>query len=349
MENNLKVENNVVNENKRRGKKKLLLLLLLLLVTGVLLGTSTYAWFTANKKVSVNDIKVNVAAKNGIQISVDGTSWKSIVQTSDLLDATGKYAAAVNQIPDTGSSISPVSTVGNIDASGKMEMYLGDVVSDETTGDYILTSKKETETHGSTGSFIAFDVFFKVEEDTPVWITPDSGVTTDDAVDTGIKNATRMAFIMLGNTTAGDTLTNIQGLNAGTSATKYIWEPNFDVHTAAAVNHAYDTYGLNTTTSDAAALPYSGVKAEFEDAAKISVKVPAGTTHATKYADQFGAVTPDFQTKVGFTNNLSAFTLTAGVTKMRVYMWVEGQDVDCENGASGANITYSLSITSENE
>ena len=30
-------------------------------------------------------------------------------------------------------------------------------------------------------------------------------------------------------------------------------------------------------------------------------------------------------------------------------MWVEGQDVDCENGASGANITYSLSITSENE
>lgn len=350
MENkNLNIENNVVNENKRRGKKKLLVLLLLLLVTGVLLGTSTYAWFTANKKVAVNDIKVNVAAKNGIQISVDGTTWKSIVQTSDLIGATAKYAAAVNQIPSESNSISPVSTVGNVDADGRMEMYLGDVIADEDTGDYVLKSTKETEVHGQTGSFIAFDLFFKVEEDTPVWITPDSGVTTDDVVDSGIKNATRMAFIMLGNTTAGDTLENIQKLNAGTSSTKYIWEPNYDVHTAAAVNHAYDTYGLTTTTADAAALPYSGVKAAFDETKKVSVKVDNTTTHATKYADYFGKVEPDFQTVVGFNTNLEAFTFTAGITKMRVYMWVEGQDVDCENGASGANITYSLSITSENE
>ena len=228
-------------------------------------------------------------------------------------------------------------------------MYLGDVIADEDTGDYVLKSTKETEVHGQTGSFIAFDLFFKVEEDTPVWITPDSGVTTDDVVDSGIKNATRMAFIMLGNTTAGDTLENIQKLNAGTSSTKYIWEPNYDVHTAAAVNHAYDTYGLTTTTADAAALDYSGVKAAFDETKKVSVKVDNTTTHATKYADYFGAVEPDFQTVVGFNTNLEAFTFSAGITKMRVYMWVEGQDVDCENGASGANITYSLSITSENE
>ena len=28
-------------------------------------------------------------------------------------------------------------------------------------------------------------------------------------------------------------------------------------------------------------------------------------------------------------------------------MWVEGQDVDCENTASGGNIIYSLQITTE--
>ena len=348
--------NNVKNENieiaeetvekRKSNKKRLLLLLLLLLVTGVLLGTSTYAWFTANKKVAVNDITVNVAAQNGIQISVDGTSWKSIVQTNDLLNATAKYAAAVNQIPSTTNSIAPVSTIGNIDATGKMEMYQGDVISDETTGDYLLTSTKKTETSGTEGSFIAFDLFFKVEEDTPVWITPDSGVTTDDAIDTGIKNATRMAFVMLGNTTSGDTLENIQKLNAGTSATKYIWEPNYDVHTSAAVNHAYDTYGLTTTTTGATALPYSGVKAAFTKDDKVSVKVDNSTTHATKYSSYFGGVTPDYKTVAEFDTNLEAFT--AGITKVRVYMWVEGQDVDCENSASGGNITYSLSITSEN-
>lgn len=28
-------------------------------------------------------------------------------------------------------------------------------------------------------------------------------------------------------------------------------------------------------------------------------------------------------------------------------MWVEGQDVDCENSASGGNITFDLKISTE--
>ena len=36
------------------------------------------------------------------------------------------------------------------------------------------------------------------------------------------------------------------------------------------------------------------------------------------------------------------FSLTAGVTKMRIYMWIEGQDIDCENYATGASISYNL-------
>ncbi|MGM9879249.1 MAG: hypothetical protein ACI31R_04420 [Bacilli bacterium] len=336
------------NENRERKKKKLLLLFLLLLVTGILVGTSTYAWFTANKTVAVNDISVNVAAQNGIQISVDGTSWKSIVQTTDLLNASAKYSAAVNQIPSTTNSIVPVSTVGNINTNGRMEMFAGDVKTDADSGDYILTATQENEANGTTGSFIAFDLFFKVDEDTPVWITPNSGVTTSDVNDTGIKNATRMAFVMLGNTAAGSDLATIQALNAGTSATKYIWEPNYDVHTAAGVSNAYDTYGITTTQTGGSLLPYSGVKAAIAEENKVFLKVAAPATHATTYGTYFDAVTPNFQTVEGFDANFSAFTFTKGITKVRVYMWVEGQDVDCENGASGGNVTYSLQITSEN-
>ena len=46
--------------------------------------------------------------------------------------------------------------------------------------------------------------------------------------------------------------------------------------------------------------------------------------------------------------NLSAeeniFTLSAGITKARVYMWIEGQDVDCENTASGTDISFNLQL-----
>lgn len=341
-------EDNVRKPEKRR--KRLLLLFLLLLVTGVLLGTSTFAWFTANKTVAVNDIQVNVAAQNGIQISVDGTSWKSIVQTSDILNATTKYAAAVNQVPSSANSLAPVSTAGNIDSNGRMEMYLGDVKTNATTGDYILTATKDEEVANATsGSFIAFDLFFKVDANSPIYFTPNTRVVTSDANDTGIKNATRMAFVMLGNTTTGASLANIQALNAGTSAVKYIYEPNYDVHTAAAVNNAYDTYGITTTTTGGSLLAYSGVKAPIPESAAIPLKVPSSTTHATSYSSYFDPVTVNYSTIAGFSNNFSGFTLNAGITKVRVYMWIEGQDVDCENSASGGNVTFGLQLTTENE
>ena len=38
-------------------------------------------------------------------------------------------------------------------------------------------------------------------------------------------------------------------------------------------------------------------------------------------------------------------TLAEGITKIRVYMWVEGQDVDCENNASGTDIGFNLQFT----
>ena len=347
-----KVDTSIVNEeveDRRKDKKKrLLLLLLLLLITGIVLGSSTYAWFTANKTVAVNDIQVNVAAENGIQISVDGTSWKSIVQTTDINNAINTYAAAVNQVPSETSSLAPVSTTGNIDANGRMEMFLGEVKSDATTGDYILTSTKSEETNGTSGNFIAFDLFFKVDEDTTTYFTPNTRVVTTDVTDTGIKNATRMAFVVLGNTASGTALSEIQALNAGTSAEKKIYEPNYDVHTAAGVSAAYDYYGITTTEADGSLLPYSGVKTAFDETAKVSLKVSNAETHATKYTDKFDAVTVDYSTKAGFTENFEGLTLTAGITKVRVYMWVEGQDVDCENSASGGNITYGLQITTEN-
>lgn len=133
-------------ERQKRRKYRLLILLLLMLGTGTMLATSTYAWFTSNKNVSVETLKVNIQAKNGIQISADGTKWKSIVQKADLVGAHGgNYAAAVNQIPE---SLEPVSTIAVPDTNGHLPMYYGVVETSDTVannGEYILTATKTTE------------------------------------------------------------------------------------------------------------------------------------------------------------------------------------------------------------
>ena len=59
-------KNQKKKERRERRKYRLLILLLLMLGTGIMLATSTYAWFTANKTVAVSTLNVNIAAKNKI-------------------------------------------------------------------------------------------------------------------------------------------------------------------------------------------------------------------------------------------------------------------------------------------
>lgn len=325
---------------KQTSKRKTSLkssILILLLVT-ILLIASSYAWFTSNQTVTVSSLDVSVEAKNGLQISVDGTNWKSIIQNEDLANASATYASNTNQIPE---QLEPVSTIGQTDAStGFMNMYYGSVDPDDD-GNYILASTKTTETAGTEGKFIAFDLFFKVEQDTPVYLSTNSNVEYKEGkTDLGLQNAARVAFVNEGNVPSGSTITAIQGLKGAINT--YIWEPNYDVHTPAAVANAYDTYGITTTTSGASILPYDGVKAEF--AKSVGVKLLRESNAAT-HSDLFATVTPNYKTVKDFSSNVSLFTLTKGITKMRIYMWIEGQDVDCENNASGADISYNLQVT----
>ena len=88
---------------------------------------------------------------------------------------------------------------------------------------------------------------------------------------------------------------------------------------------------------------YSGVIDEISKTDDILLGKATQTDNATKFKD----VTIKYKTKNGFTHYVPIFSLTSGITKVRIYMWVEGQDVDCENNASGGNIDFDLQTTTE--
>lgn len=322
-----------VKQNRR--KRKLFLAILMILFTGVLLTASTYAWFTANKTVTVEQIDVKVAATNGLQISVDAANWKPTITNDDILNASGTYSAAVNQIPSGDSS--PVSTVGAINGTtGFMNMYAGAIESDGEN--YILTASPSVETNGTAGQFVAFDLFFQTTEATDIYLTSASNVVHSSGVK-GIQNAARVAFVMQGNVAPGSTAAAAQELKAETTNEVIIWEPNYDVHTATGVSNALNTYGHVTTQTGAARLNYVGVKSTITAANKVALN--------STDANYFSAVTPQITTTAaGIGDNfVKAFSLNAGITKIRFYMWIEGQDVDCENDASGGSISYNLQFS----
>ena len=86
---------------KKQKKNELKSAILVLLLIAILLIASTYAWFTANTNVEVSTLNVNVRAANGLQISADGTNWKTVLTNEDIDpdNVTTTYAGNKNQIP----------------------------------------------------------------------------------------------------------------------------------------------------------------------------------------------------------------------------------------------------------
>lgn len=327
-------------KSKRKNNLKSSLILLLLLL--LLLISSTYAWFTANENVKISSLDVRIEAQNGLQISTDAVNWKSIITKDDI--TTNAYTGHTNKIP---TSLVPVSTVGEIDTTtGNMKMYYGEVKSNETSGLDELTA---TATTDAAGQYIVFDLFLRVEKETQLQLTEASGVVMKtDSTDKGIKQASRVAFCNEGTKATGTETATITGMKEAVSfldssgakdesKTVYIWEPNANLHTAAAAAHANSNYGKDNLKTDGTEVDqdYYGVKQPITTG--IALKDKNYSTDTTNFA----LVDPDYSTNSTMTVT-DVFSLQAGITKVRVYMWIEGQDVDCENTASGTDITFNV-------
>ena len=342
------VENKVVEETKKEekqesndGRKKILTAFLMLVVTAISLTTASYAWFTENTTVTVDSIDVNVSAANGIQVSVDAVNWKANITNADITGAA--YQGNTNQLP---TQIVPVSTIGEVDtATGFMKMFKGNLIADSNIpSGYRLEATRSTEAAGingaagTEGDFVAFDLFVLATQATSIYLTGSSDVVTSGA-DKGLKNGARLAFLYQGSTTAGDyatarTLKGASSHSAGTTS-NVIWEPNSTTHTNYGIAQAAN-YGA-TITDGQAVTPYYGIQTEITTANALDY-----TSTSETY---FKSVTPDILTTVGNgTDKTLPFNLAVGINKIRVYAWIEGQDYDCENNASGTKVVFRFQI-----
>ena len=391
----------MAKQNKNK-KKRLRSLILLLFLTVVLLTTSTYAWFTANRSVTINPIDVHVASSAGLQISTDASEWKTIISNTDIT-SPGEYTDNTlnkNQFP---YELAPVSSDGAATSAGYLTFYKGIVEGSAGTGDMALhtapvtednvtTYPALTEAKGTTGDFVAFDIWLKVDQDSDVFLDSGSGVSVTVAdpanADKGLQYAARYAFLIEGHGASTDTVSSLQALAPTAASEALVIEPNYDAHKASGATNANRYYGLNYGTAGSATnvqtassghdpIPYVGVTAGISKANEIVLinTNPNGKLTATDETSHepsssyFDTVANLRRTNVAYTNGATGlsyyekdttsatqttdddsnlvklFHLTAGVTKVRVYMWAEGQDVDCENAASGAFITYKIGLT----
>ena len=319
------------NDYKTKKRRILLLILLVLLLIGIL-GFSTMAWFSSNKHGVIDSIDINVATVTGLQISADAIEWGNEVTKEQIINAYKTYPAAENQLPDT---LANVSTAGNV-TNGRLEMFYG-VTSEEKDGGFTLTTLDQNEMQ-CTGDeecgdkhYVAFDVFLLVTTPATIALTGNSNVIPQpDSRDKGSQNAARVAFVIEGTVSSGSSAA-AQALRGGSSS--LIWEPNYDVHTQEGVDAAKNVYGITTSLSGASRIPYKGVNRAFQTPVYID---------QTDKSSYFTTVNPKVATVSGFTENQQLMNIPAGITKVRIYMWLEGQDVDMDNSVAASQLLYNV-------
>lgn len=323
---------------KKHKKKNFMLIWLFL--TALLLSTTTYAWFSANRIFEINTFDIHIVSREGIEVSTDGINWKGVVGLMDFFDSDTTYPQNLNQIPN---SLMPVSSGGEIE-NNMLKIYYGQI-DQGFTGEQYLSARRDIESkeaiENDEAKFIVFDLFLKTASRKMISISPVSSVAYIDGSSNGIENAFRLGFLNQGFVPLESNINQIQNIKGANRS--YIWETNNDTHTASGVLQASDIYGLSTQETNAQRLDYYGVI----DAIPRSMNVNIKEANSIKYPNHFKKMVPDVSTTKNNNQFKELFNIEAGISKIRTYIWIEGQDVDCENDASIANVSINLQFVAD--
>ncbi len=321
-------------------KNKQYIMFLWLFLTALLLSTTTFAWLSANRIFEINTFDIQIVSKGGLEISADGKTWKGVLGMVDLYDANETYPNNLNQIPD---SIRPVSSGGQIE-NGLLKIYYGES-SQGLDGDYYLYSQRSIEKksfgYDPDADFVVFDLFLKTTYKRILKLDSSSKISIIDGEGRGITNAFRVALLNQGSVENNNSISAIQNLKNSTKA--YIWEPNYDTHTLNGVEHARDLYNINTQENNASRIEYHGIINNFNKSNNVKAK----EANSNYYPNFFAKVPIDIYTIRNNESTNKIFEIGTGVTKVRVYVWIEGQDVDCENNAASSNVSIDLHFIAE--
>lgn len=280
----------------------------MLIVSAIVLTSATYAWFSMAKRVEVESMELNVTSPEGIQISANTSAFTTKLTVDDIKGASSTrftaYEGNINNVPET---VKPSSST--FATSGFLPKFFDGSINDQ--------GKMDVYAREDVGSgFVAFDLFIKVKAATTVKFG--SSTVTCEA-NTELPTAMRIALVKCGTVAEKADAATIKSVLPGNAlGSKVIYEPDASLHTAAATalgasgvmeTKGIQTAGLNIATNKPFTNTISGAA--------------INATIATVAKD-------------------AKIDVNAGITRMRVYMWMEGNDVDCANDVAGATINFNL-------
>ena len=357
---NSKKINNVKNMKILSNKKRNFLSVLVILFLGVLLTVSTYAWLSTNLNVKVRNFNMIVSQNSGLSISLDGVNFSTYVEISrDILIDELKRTYPNNTSQWSSNGLVPISSVGISDPNDPTFNFYSSVgvkyKDKEKKIGYLTTALMPEETSPkSFNRYIAFDLFLKNSTGSPtsdnLYLEPSTYLILDNQEEAdskediedleemkGLVNSARFGIVKIGSVGLDASVNEIQNVNCNNNCQAIIFEPNSRVHTELSIERAMK-YGLNL--KDGEYFPtYAYINAikgiKVEDTISGAANLDLNNFKLQDNLEEEDLENPIFQ-------------IPSGITKIRIYVWLEGQDIDSlETDSEGANISISIDFSKD--
>jgi hypothetical protein len=325
------------------------LLVIVAFFTGILLIVASYAWLSASLNVKVKFLNLSVSSDHGLFISLDGIDFSDSVEISldtVIQDLKATYPNHTNQW--TGG-LWPVSSNGikNV-ARDKFDIYVGEIsrYRDRNKKKYLTTTLVEENRSNASNTYIAFDLFLKNVSGSPkndnlfledASVGFEEGIIEDDKkAMAGIMNSMRFGFVKIGSVSSKSSINIIQNINCNNNCQMIIFEPSSTVHSLISIESMFERYGMIIVDGEYS--PSYGIIAEGTRLEHMNGQegtgIPLDTAH---FALQNTIKEEDLENPI--------FQIPNGITKVRTYIWIEGQDVDSlETNSRGAAIYITIDL-----
>lgn len=296
----------------------------MLIVSAIVLTSSTFAWFSMAKKAEVETMQLNITSPEGIQISANTSAWTTSLTEDDFkATSTTRFKADDDNTNHFPEVLSPSSSAFRCQAATLPTFFSGSI--DESGK---ANAAKVTD---ATGGYVVFDLFVKLGAAQNVYFG-DSTITCADNAD--VPTAMRIAAVNCGystdKTTAKTVLEGIARYGITTSTGK----PTITVYEVDSKNHT-EASGYD----DGTALTTQGVTVAYTG------QTPQGTNNNVFTRDGVYTETLNCTQATDASKSSAYFYGNVGINRIRVYIWMEGNDVDCANDVAGSTIDVNLILT----
>lgn len=339
-----------VKKTKIRRKINIKLTFVLLFLFGILLIFSTYAWFSTNLNVKIKTFNMVVTKNSGLTISFDAINFDTAVEISSNMLVNELRRTYPNNLSQWASNgLTPVSSIGITNPNNYFfDMYYsgGGVLYSNRNKErgYIRTTLTNENEIKRFNRYIAFDLFFRNETGSPLpdnlYFDPATAFSFDEEASEetkGLLNSIRVGIVKVGSLPLDANPTDIQNIRCNNNCSSVIYEPFSTRHEALSIERAKK---YNVDLKDGENFPtHANIKAGGP--IYVGNTVSGSPNLDTEYFRlQSTMKESDLDSPI--------FTIPDGITKTRVYLWIEGQDIDSlETNSEGASLDVSLSFVKD--